>query len=85
MVAGALLRHPGVMTSNAPHRLTRSSSDRVIGGVAGGLAEYFSLDPLVVRIGVVVATLFSGAGLFTYLALLVFAPSDSAPLTPAAA
>ena len=74
------------MNSNAPRRLTRSTSDKMIGGVAGGLADYFSIDPLVVRIGFVVSVFFSGAGLLAYLALLAFAPSDSAvPIAPAPA
>jgi phage shock protein C len=71
------------MTTNAPRRLTRSTSDKMIGGVAGGLADYFTIDPLVVRIGFAVATLFSGAGLLAYLALLIFVPSD-APIGDAA-
>jgi phage shock protein C len=65
------------MTSTPPHRLTRSTSDKMIGGVAGGLAGYFNVDPLVVRISFAVSTLFSGAGLLAYLALLIFVPSDS--------
>ena len=73
------------MTTNAPRRLTRSSSDKMIGGVAGGLADYFTIDPLVVRIGFAVATLFSGAGLLAYLALLIFVPSDSRIGDPAPA
>jgi len=73
------------MNSDTPRKLTRSSSNKVVGGVAGGLAEYFSVDPLVVRVGFVVSIFFSGAGLLAYLALLAFAPSDSAPLTPAVA
>jgi phage shock protein C len=73
------------MNSDAPRKLTRSTSDKVLGGVAGGLAEYFSVDPLVVRIGFVASLLFSGAGLLAYLGLLIFVPADSAALTPAAA
>ena len=34
-----------------PRRLTRSSSDRVIAGVAGGLGRYFDIDPIIFRIG----------------------------------
>ncbi|MDZ4716491.1 MAG: PspC domain-containing protein [Cytophagales bacterium] len=34
-------------------RLTRSKKDRMIAGVCGGLAEYFRLDPSLVRIGLV--------------------------------
>jgi phage shock protein C len=77
MVPGAYARHPGGMTSTPPRRLTRSTSDKMIGGVAGGLADYFNVDPLVVRIGFAISTLFSGAGLLAYLALLIFVPSDS--------
>jgi phage shock protein C len=69
------------MNSETPRKLTRSSSTKVIGGVAGGLAEYFSVDPLVVRIGFVGSLLFSGVGAIAYLALLIFVPNDSAPLT----
>jgi phage shock protein C len=64
-------------TPQTPRRLTRSTSDKMIGGVAGGLADYFTIDPLVVRIGFAVSTLFSGAGLLAYLALLIFVPSDA--------
>ena len=73
------------MTSETPHTkpLTRSTSDRKLGGVAGGLGEYFSIDPIVIRVGFAVATVFSGAGALAYLALLAFVPSDTAPLTPA--
>ena len=74
------------MNSNAPRRLTRSTSDKIIGGVAGGLADYFDIDPVVVRVGFAVSTLFSGAGLLAYLALLAFAPAEGAmPAAPAAA
>jgi phage shock protein C len=63
--------------------LTRSSSDRMIGGVAGGLGEYFGIDPVIVRVGFVVATLLSGVGAVAYVALLAFAKSDDhAPGAP---
>jgi phage shock protein C len=66
-----------------PARLTRSTTDKQIAGVSGGLAAYFGVDPLLVRIGFVVTTLFSGAGLLAYLAMMAFVPSDLAE--PAAA
>jgi phage shock protein C len=75
-------------TPTAP-RLTRSSTDRKIGGVAGGIAARSGVDPTLVRIGFVVATLFTGLGVLAYLGLLAFVPSDDdeAPATaqPAAA
>jgi phage shock protein PspC (stress-responsive transcriptional regulator) len=57
-------------------KLTRSSSDRMVGGVAAGLAEYFGVDPVIARVGFVIATLMSGAGLLAYLALLIVVPTE---------
>ena len=68
--------------TNHPRRLSRSTTDKKLGGVAGGLAAYFAIDPLLVRVGFAVATLFSAAGLVAYLALLAFMPSDTAPTSP---
>ena len=36
--------------NNAPKRLTRSTTDKVIGGVCGGFAQYFNIDPVIVRV-----------------------------------
>jgi len=53
----------------------RSSSDRMISGVCGGLAEEFGLPPAVVRLGFVLLTLFSfGTGLLLYIVLWVVMP-----------
>lgn len=71
------------LTASRPSHLTRSNADRMLGGVAGGLGAYFSIDPVLVRIGFAVATLFSGAGALAYLALLVFVPSDDEDPSPA--
>ena len=62
-----------------PRRLTRSSSDRVVGGVAGGLGRYFDIDPIIFRIGFVVLTLAGGAGLLGYAAAWLFIPADPVP------
>jgi len=59
-----------------PRRLTRSRTDRVLGGVGGGLGRYFGIDPVIVRIALVVLTLLGGAGLLLYLATLLLVPSD---------
>jgi phage shock protein C len=56
--------------------LTRSSTDRKLGGVAGGLGEYFGLDPVLFRVGFAAATLLSGVGALAYLALLAFVKPD---------
>jgi phage shock protein PspC (stress-responsive transcriptional regulator) len=61
-----------------PRRLTRSASDKVLGGVAGGLGRYFNIDPIIFRVGFVVLTLAGGAGLLGYLAAWVLVPADPA-------
>ena len=71
------------MNSTSPRILTRSTTDRKISGVSGGLADYLGIDPLLVRIGFVVTALTSGVGLIAYLAMLMLVPSDDA--VPAAA
>ena len=58
-----------------PKRLLRSRTDRMLGGVAGGLAEYFGVDALIFRIGFGVSVLFGGLGAVAYLALLAFVPA----------
>ena len=71
------------LPSSRPRRLTRSSSDKMIGGVAGGLAEYFDLDPVLVRVGFAVSTAFSGAGILAYLVMLAIVPRDDQDTRPA--
>jgi phage shock protein PspC (stress-responsive transcriptional regulator) len=63
-------------TPAEPRRLTRSGGDAIIGGVASGLGRYFGVDPILFRIGFVVATFIGAVGLIAYLALLIFVPSD---------
>src|SRR3954465_5521224 len=45
-----------------PRRLTRSRSDRVLGGVCGGLAAYFRIDPIIGRLGGAVPVAPAGGG-----------------------
>ncbi|HTN22958.1 MAG TPA: PspC domain-containing protein, partial [Solirubrobacteraceae bacterium] len=59
-----------------PRRFERSSTDRVIGGVAGGLGRYFGIDSTIVRIGLVVLATLAGTGLVVYAAALVLVPTD---------
>jgi phage shock protein C len=66
------------MTSpKTPRTITRSSSDRKIAGVSAGLARYFDVDPVLVRVGFAVTSLVSGAGLLAYVLLWAFVPSDN--------
>ena len=60
------------MNQAPPRRLYRSNQNRVIAGVAGGLAEYFSIDPTVARVLLFLALLPAGPfGLVAY-AILAF-------------
>ena len=59
-------------------RLLRSN-DRVLGGVCSGLAEYFDLDPVLVRVAYLLISVLSAAfpGLLIYLILWVVIPPKS--------
>jgi signal transduction histidine kinase len=63
----------------APRRgtpLTRSRTDRIIGGVAGGIGARTGIDPLLIRIGLVVFTFAGGSGLVLYVACWLFLPRE---------
>ncbi len=65
-----------------PRRLQRSS-DGPLGGVAGGIATYFDIDPTLVRVGLVAGTLMYGGGFLVYLAAwLIIPPAPSQMLPP---
>lgn len=59
-------------------KLTRSRDDRMIAGVCGGLAEYFQVDPTLVRIIYVIGSLLSAAfpGTLAYIILWVVMPDE---------
>lgn len=58
------------MQGPTPRRLTRST-DRRLGGVCGGIAEYFALDPTLVRVVAVILLLFGPVGGMTFLGYIV--------------
>jgi phage shock protein PspC (stress-responsive transcriptional regulator) len=62
-----------------PRRLQRSSNDRMLVGVAGGLGRYFGVDAVIFRIGFVLSLFFGGLGALAYLLLAVFVPTDGDP------
>jgi len=61
----------------AGNRLTRSTDDKVLGGLAGGLGRYFGIDPVVFRIAFVVLTLAGGSGILLYLVGWLMIPDDA--------
>ncbi|HEY6959493.1 MAG TPA: PspC domain-containing protein [Candidatus Limnocylindria bacterium] len=67
--------------TSAPPRLYRSTTDKVIGGVCGGLAAYFRIDPVIVRLAFVVFTLAGGASFLLYIVLWIAVPvGDTVPM-----
>jgi phage shock protein PspC (stress-responsive transcriptional regulator) len=70
---------PAESQTTEPRRLLRSSSDRVLAGVAGGLGRYFGIDPVIFRIGFALSIFFGGLGALAYLLLAVFVPTDGDP------
>lgn len=63
-------------------RLRRSTSDRYIAGVAGGLGRHFDIDPTVIRVVLAVLTFFGGAGVLVYGAVWLFVPEDGQHRAP---
>jgi phage shock protein PspC (stress-responsive transcriptional regulator) len=59
-----------------PRRLYRSRDERVIAGVCGGIARYFNIDPVLVRVGAVALIFLGGAGLLAYLAAVLLIPKE---------
>lgn len=55
-------------------RLYRSKTDKKIFGVCGGLAEYFGIDPVIIRVVWAVLALFYGTGILIYLVMAFAVP-----------
>ncbi|MBI4152690.1 PspC domain-containing protein [Candidatus Woesearchaeota archaeon] len=58
-------------------RLYRSRNNQIIGGVCAGIADYFEVDPVLVRLIWVIATLFSmGLGILAYIIAWIIIPEE---------
>lgn len=55
-------------------RLTKSKNDKIIEGVCGGLAEYFRIDPVIVRFIFVILIFINWIGIILYLILVIIMP-----------
>jgi phage shock protein C len=61
--------------TTTPKKLYRSRKDRMIAGVCGGIAEYFNIDPVIVRLIAVILLLPGGfPGLVPYIVLWILVP-----------
>lgn len=72
---------PPLPPTTAPARpqLRRSGTEKMAGGVCGGLAEYSGIDPLLWRVGFVALTVLGGSGILVYLLLWVLMPMGDLP------
>src|SRR4051794_13273686 len=63
-------------TENATRQLRRPSDDRVVAGVASGIARYLDIPPIVVRVAFVAASLAGGGGFLAYVVAYFLMPED---------
>ncbi len=59
-----------------PKRLYRSRRERKLAGVCGGIAEYFNLDPSLVRLGWLVIVFAAGSGILAYIIAAIVIPDE---------
>ena len=72
-----MVEKKGSTTEKVSKRLSRSKKDRIVGGVAGGLGEFFEVDSTIIRLIFVLVTIFGGSGVLLYLILWLVIPSSS--------
>lgn len=65
------------MEDSGVRRLYKSEKDKVIDGVCGGIAEYLSIDPVVVRLIFVLLAIFGASGIIIYIILMLILPKRS--------
>lgn len=63
-------------------RLYKSRENRALCGVCGGIGEYFNIDPVIIRLLVVVFTLCGGAGLIGYIIAAIIIPEKDKTADP---
>ncbi|MCK9203527.1 MAG: PspC domain-containing protein [Bacteroidales bacterium] len=64
------------MTNPEVKRLYRSKTDRMIGGVCGGLGKYFNLDPVLMRLFWVILFFCGGVGFLAYIIAWIIMPEE---------
>ena len=57
-------------------RLYRSRDKKVVAGIAGGLGDYLDVDPVIIRIIIVLITIFHGVGLLIYIIMWIVIPEE---------
>lgn len=56
------------------HRLYKSSKNKMVDGVCGGIAEYFGIDPTLIRLGWVIFCAMGGSGFLAYIVAAIIIP-----------
>ena len=69
---------PYVRMTGAPKKLRRSATDKTVCGVCGGVAEYFGIDSVIVRLLLVFFCLLGGSGLIAYIIAAIIIPEAEA-------
>jgi len=69
--------------TGGPKRLMRSSTDKKLGGVCAGLADYFDMDPTLVRVLWLLVVLCGGTGILLYIILWIALPLAPLPMVAA--
>ena len=62
-------------------KLYRSDENKMLAGVCGGIAEYFGVDPTLIRLAWVVFSLLGGSGLLAYILAAIIIPRDDSNLS----
>ncbi len=65
---------PYVRMTGAPKKLRRSATDKTVCGVCGGVAEYFGIDSVIVRLLLVFFCLLGGSGVIAYIIAAIIIP-----------
>ncbi|MBQ3507592.1 MAG: PspC domain-containing protein [Clostridia bacterium] len=65
-------------------KLYKSKKNKMLGGVCGGIGEYFNIDPTLVRLGFVGLCIIAGGGLIAYIVALIIIPEAPEGYDPAA-
>ncbi len=71
-----IVKNPKDMTNSDVKRLYRSKKDRVLGGVCAGIANYFNVDPVLIRVAWVVGFFIGGVGFLAYLIAWIIMPEE---------
>ena len=65
----------------ATKKLYRKQQGRMIAGVCNGIADYFEIDPTIVRLAWLICIFCAGGGLLAYLIAMIVIPSDGTTVT----